>query len=160
MNHSMLIKNIRWLVTCNDCEEVLENVSMLVQDGVIASIGKLDDVQADEVMDASGMILYPGLVNTHHHLYQTFSRNLPAVQRMELFPWLKYLYEIWKNLDEDSVYYSSLTGIGELLKQDVLPALIITMYFRKEGATGSLICSLLRPMPWVSVFTPPAAAWI
>ena len=116
MNHSMLIKNIRWLVTCNDCEEVLENVSMLVQDGVIASIGKLDDVQADEVMDASGMILYPGLVNTHHHLYQTFSRNLPAVQRMELFPWLKYLYEIWKNLDEDSVYYSSLTGIGELLK--------------------------------------------
>ena len=116
MNHSMLIKNIRWLVTCNDCEEVLENVSMLVQDGVIASIGKLDDVQADEVMDASGMILYPGLVNTHHHLYQTFSRNLPAVQRMELFPWLKYLYEIWKNLDEDSVYYSSLTGVGELLK--------------------------------------------
>ena len=89
---------------------------MLVKDGVIEKIGQIGDVKADEVIDATGMILYPGLINTHHHLYQTFSRNLPAVQRMELFPWLKYLYEIWKNLEEENIYYSSMTGMGELLK--------------------------------------------
>ncbi len=71
---------------------------------------------AADVIDASNMVMYPGLINTHHHLYQTFSRNLPQVQNMELFPWLKTLYEIWKHVDEDVVYYSSLTGMGELLK--------------------------------------------
>lgn len=116
MAKTLLVKNIRWLVTCNDSSEVLENVSMLVKDGVIDQIGQIGDIKADEVIDATGMILYPGLINTHHHLYQTFSRNLPAVQRMELFPWLKYLYEIWKNLEEENIYYSSMTGMGELLK--------------------------------------------
>ena len=111
-----MIKNIRWLVTCNDRNEVLENVSMLVRDGVIVQIGQIGDIKADEVIDATDMILYPGLINTHHHLYQTFSRNLPQVQHMELFPWLKYLYEIWKNLEEENIYYSSMTGMGELLK--------------------------------------------
>ena len=62
------------------------------------------------------MAVYPGLINTHHHLYQIFSRNLPQVQQMELFPWLVTLYEVWKNLDEDVVYHASLTGMGELLK--------------------------------------------
>ena len=69
-----------------------------------------------DVIDASNMVMYPGLINTHHHLYQTFSRNLPQVQNMELFPWLKTLYEIWKHVDEDVVCYSALTGMGELLK--------------------------------------------
>lgn len=116
MSETLLIKNIRWLVTCNDASDVLENVSMLVKDGVIVEIGDVDSAQVDETIDAAGMILYPGLINTHHHLYQTFSRNLPQVQHMELFPWLKTLYEIWKNLEEDTIYYSSLTGMGELLK--------------------------------------------
>ena len=62
------------------------------------------------------MLCYPGLVNTHHHLYQVFSRNLPKVQNMELFDWLKTLYEIWKNLDSDVIRLSSLTGMGELMK--------------------------------------------
>lgn len=116
MSKSLLIKNIRYLVTCNDNNDVLENVSVFIQDGVITEIGTLDAVLADETLDASGMIMYPGLINTHHHLYQSFSRNLPQVQHMELFPWLKTLYEIWKNLEEETIYYSSLTGMGELLK--------------------------------------------
>ena len=74
------------------------------------------DVAADRTIDASHMLCYPGLVNTHHHLYQVFSRNLPQVQNMELFDWLKTLYEIWKNLDEDVIRLSSLTGMGELMK--------------------------------------------
>ena len=60
------------------------------------------------------MLCYPGLINTHHHLYQQFSRNLPQVQNMELFDWLKTLYEIWKNLDTNVIRLSSLTGMGEL----------------------------------------------
>ena len=62
------------------------------------------------------MVVYPGLINTHHHLYQLFSRNLPEVQRMELFPWLVTLYDVWKNLDEEVVATSSLVGMAELLK--------------------------------------------
>lgn len=116
MSKDLLVKNIRWLVTCNDAGEVLEHASMLVRNGVIVSIDQPGDVKADEVIDASGMILYPGMINAHHHLYQIFSRNLPQVQRMELFPWLKTLYEIWKNLEEESIYYSSMSGMGELLK--------------------------------------------
>ncbi|MGB4659447.1 MAG: 8-oxoguanine deaminase, partial [Mobilitalea sp.] len=58
----------------------------------------------------------PGLVNTHHHLYQIFTRNLPQVQSMELFPWLRTLYELWKNIDEDVIRATSLVGMGELMK--------------------------------------------
>ena len=61
-------------------------------------------------------MVVPGFVNTHHHFYQTLTRNLPAVQNAELFDWLVYLYEIWKHLDEEAVYFSSLLAMAELLK--------------------------------------------
>lgn len=115
MNSTLLIKNIRYLVTCDDADSLLEHVNMLVEDGKIAYIGT-EMKAADRTIDASDMAVYPGLINTHHHLYQTFSRNLPEVQKMELFSWLKTLYGIWKNLDETVMRYSSLTGMGELLK--------------------------------------------
>jgi cytosine/adenosine deaminase-related metal-dependent hydrolase len=62
------------------------------------------------------MWMYPGLINTHHHLYQFFTRNLPQVQNMELFDWLKTLYEIWKRIDADTVRLSSLAGMAELMR--------------------------------------------
>ena len=113
---TLLIRNISQLVTCNDADEVLQNADLYAEDGVIRAIGSDLPQAADEVIDASGMLCYPGLVNTHHHLYQQFSRNLPQVQNMELFDWLKTLYEVWKNLDEDVIRLSSLTGMGELMK--------------------------------------------
>ncbi len=112
---TLLVKNVKHLVTCDDDDRMLANINVLVCDGKITYIGK-EPQTADDVIDASNMVMYPGLINTHHHLYQTFSRNLPQVQNMELFPWLKTLYEIWKNLNSEIVYYSSLTGMGELLK--------------------------------------------
>ena len=112
---TLLIKNARYVVSCDDSDTLYERVNLLIRDGVIASIGP-DYHQADTVLDASSMVVYPGLINTHHHLYQLFSRNLPEVQRMELFPWLVTLYEVWKGLDEEVVAWSSLTGFGELLK--------------------------------------------
>ena len=113
---SLLIRSIRYLVTCDDKDQLLEDVDLYCEYGFIRQIGPHLDVAADRTIDASHMLCYPGLVNTHHHLYQTFTRNLPKVQKMELFPWLRTLYEIWRGLDEDCIYYSSLVGLGELLK--------------------------------------------
>ena len=113
--HRLLIRNIKTLVSCDAEDRVYENVNLYCEDGLIRSIGP-EAPAADEVLDASHMLCYPGLVNTHHHLYQVFSRNLPQVQNMELFDWLTTLYEIWKGLREETVRLSSLTGMGELLK--------------------------------------------
>ena len=113
---TLLIQNIRSLVSCDDADTVYENVDLYAEDGFIRAIGKNLPQEAEKVIDASHKLCYPGLVNTHHHLYQVFSRNLPEVQNMELFDWLKTLYEIWKNLDEDVIRLSTLTGLGELMK--------------------------------------------
>ena len=113
---SILLKNIQSLVTCDAEDRILEKTDLYAEDGVIRAMGPSLQQSADEVIDCTHFLCYPGLVNTHHHLYQQFSRNLPQVQNMELFDWLKTLYEIWKNLDEDVVRLSSLTGMGELMK--------------------------------------------
>ena len=113
---TLLIRNIAQLVTCDDGDRILQGADLYCEDGLIKTIGRDLDVEADRVIDGSHMFCYPGLVNTHHHLYQVFSRNLPQVQNMELFDWLRTLYEIWKNLDADVIRLSSLTGMGELMK--------------------------------------------
>ena len=112
---TLLIKNARYVISCDDNDTLYERVNLFIRDGVIRSIGP-DFHQADSVIDAASMAVYPGLINPHHRLYQRFSRNLPEVQKMELFPWLVTLYEVWKRLDEEVVTWSSLTGLGELLK--------------------------------------------
>ena len=113
---SLLIRNLHTAVTCDDGDRVLQHVDLLCRDGVIEALGPNLACEADTVLDGENYWCYPGLINTHHHLYQVFSRNLPQVQNLELFDWLKALYEIWKNLDEQVVRYSALTGMGELLK--------------------------------------------
>lgn len=113
---SLLLKNLRTLVTCGDRDQVLEHVDLYCEDGFIRAIGPNLAQTAQTVVDGSHYWCYPGLVNTHHHLYQVFSRNLPQVQNLELFDWLTALYEIWRGLDETVVRLSSLTGMGELLK--------------------------------------------
>lgn len=113
---SLLIRHIDTVVTCDASDRVLRNVDIYCEGGFIRQIGPALCVRADTELDGRHMLCYPGLVNTHHHLYQIFSRNLPKVQNMELFDWLRTLYEIWKNLDEEAVYWSSLVGMGELMK--------------------------------------------
>jgi len=113
---TLLLKNIQTLVTCDDRDHILQGVDLYCEDGFVKAIGPDLPHTADTVMDGSHFWCYPGLVNTHHHLYQTFSRNLPQVQNMELFDWLVTLYEIWKGLDADIIRLSSLTGMGELMK--------------------------------------------
>ena len=113
---TLLLKNLNTLVTCDDADSVLRSVDVYCEDGFIRAIGPHLPQTADTVIDGTHYWCYPGLVNTHHHLYQVFSRNLPQVQNMELFDWLTTLYEIWKNLDADVIRLSSLTGMGELMK--------------------------------------------
>lgn len=113
---SLLLKNIRSLITCDDSDRVLSGVDLYCEDGLIREIGPALSRDADEVIDCTHMLCYPGLINTHHHLYQCFSRNLPQVQNMELFDWLRTLYEIWKNLDSEVIRFSSLTAMGEMMK--------------------------------------------
>jgi len=79
--------------------------------------GLSDDAENDiRVIDCSRLTAVPGLVNTHHHFFQTLTRNIPAVQNAKLFDWLVHLYEIWKGIDEEAVYVSSLLATAELLK--------------------------------------------
>ena len=92
---TLLIKNARYIVSCDDTDRLYERSNLFIRDNAIEYIGP-ELRQADQVIDASRMVVYPGLINTHHHLYQLFSRNLPEVQRMELFPWLVTLYDVGK----------------------------------------------------------------
>ena len=113
---SLLVKNLQSIITCDAEDRVLSGVDLYCEDGFIRALGPNLPQKADTVLDGSHLWCYPGLVNTHHHLYQVFSRNLPQVQNMELFDWLTTLYEIWKGLDETVIRLSSLTGMGELMK--------------------------------------------
>ncbi len=114
----ILLKNTYRIYPSHE-DEGLENHDLLIKDKLIAKIGQNLEAPRGEkvrVIDASECVVIPGLVNTHHHFYQILTRNLPAVQNVELFDWLVYLYEIWKNIDEEAVFYSSLSAMGELLK--------------------------------------------
>ncbi len=130
---SVLIKNAQAIVTVDPQDRVLYNANILIENNVIRYVGN-EQQDADRVIDASHCYVYPGLVNTHHHLYQTFTRNLPQVQKMELFPWLVTLYEIWRGLDEACVYYSALTGMGELLKYGCTTCMDHHYIFPKTGS--------------------------
>ena len=104
-----------------DGREGLEGYDILIEDGFIREIGlglnPLEKPGGDSrVIDCSRHVILPGFINTHHHFFQTLTRNLPAVQNVGLFPWLRYLYEVWKHLDDEAVYISSLLAMGELLK--------------------------------------------
>jgi len=113
---SLLVKNLSSVITCDDQDAVFNKVDLYCEDGVIRGLAPNLPQTADTVLDGTNFLCYPGLVNTHHHLYQVFSRNLPQVQNLELFDWLTALYEIWKGLDTEVVRLSTLTGCGELLK--------------------------------------------
>ncbi|MCB8817820.1 8-oxoguanine deaminase [Desulfosporosinus shakirovi] len=117
MSLAILIKNLHTLVTCNDQDQILKNVDLLIDGHQIRAVGKqLTYDGPHEVIDGSSKLAIPGLVNTHHHLYQTLFRGLSEVQGMPLFSWLINLYEFWKHLTPDAVYYGSQVGFAELLR--------------------------------------------
>ncbi len=114
---SLLIRNVHTLVTMVEGEKPLHGVDVLIEDGKIAAIGAQlkPETQPERVLDGSRCVAYPGFVNTHHHLYQTLTRNIPKVQNAKLFDWLLGLYEVWRELDPEAVEVSTRVGLGELL---------------------------------------------
>lgn len=114
-----LIKNAKAIVTCNSKDEVLWDHDIVVEDQEITEMGKnLSEEACDQVIDATDTFIYPGLVNTHHHFFQTFVRNTLKVDycNMTVPEWLDKIYPIFQKINDEVIYYSSLTAMGDLLK--------------------------------------------
>ncbi|HFD39234.1 MAG TPA: 8-oxoguanine deaminase, partial [Anaerolineae bacterium] len=114
---TLLVKNATLLVTMDDERRRIPDGGLYVEGNVIRRVGPTETLppDADRVLDAQGMVILPGLVNTHHHLYQSLTRALPAAQDAELFDWLRTLYPIWAGLDGEAVYVSALVALAELV---------------------------------------------
>jgi 8-oxoguanine deaminase len=112
---TLLLKNADLLVTMDDERRRIAGGGLFVRDHVIEQVGPTAELpaNADRVVDAAGMVVLPGLVNTHHHLYQTLTRCL--AQDDGLFGWLRTLYPIWARMNGEAVYVSAKVGLAELL---------------------------------------------
>ena len=113
---TLLIKNATVLVTMDDRQREIPEGGLFIRDGFIEQVSPTDELPqaADEVLDLRGHLLLPGLVNTHHHFYQTLTRAVPAAQNANLFHWLKTLYPIWARLTPDDIFISTQTALAEL----------------------------------------------
>lgn len=109
----MLIKNALCVLTMDDARRELAGADILLRDGKIAEIG-MGLSSSGETLDAAGCVVTPGLVNTHHHLYQTLTRAVPAAQNALLFGWLQTLYPIWARFTPEHMYISAQVGLAEL----------------------------------------------
>lgn len=108
-----LIRNADTILTMDDARRELAQADILVRDGVIAAIGPGLSTEG-EVIEARGCLVTPGLVNTHHHLFQTLTRAVPGAQDAALFGWLQRLYPIWAGFGPEEIHVSTLTGLAEL----------------------------------------------
>ena len=113
---SLLVKSAEMLVTMDGARRELRDAGLYAEDGVIKQVGPTGDLpaSADTVLDMSGQIVMPGFVNTHHHLDQTLTRNLPAGQNNNLFPWLQAHYRVWARRTPEATRCSTLVGLAEL----------------------------------------------
>lgn len=117
MSKTLLIKNAHVLVTMNEQRDEISKGAVFIRDNVIEQVGPGDTLPqtADEVIDASHHVVLPGLINTHHHMYQSLTRAVPAAQNGELFNWLTNLYPIWANLTPEMIQVSTQTAMAELM---------------------------------------------
>ena len=113
---TILARNADVLVTMDGERRELRNASLFARDGVIEQIGDTADLpqDADVVLDLAGQIVLPGLINCHHHLDQTLTRNLPAGQNTNLFPWLRAHYRIWGSRTPEDSRTATIVGCAEL----------------------------------------------
>jgi 8-oxoguanine deaminase len=114
---TLLVKNADLLVTMEADRLRIPDGGLFARDNVIEQVGPTAELptEADRVINAHGMIVLPGLINTHHHLYQTLTRAVPAAQDATLFRWLKTLYPIWAKMTPEAIYTSALVGLAELM---------------------------------------------
>jgi 8-oxoguanine deaminase len=114
---TLLIRDAAHVETFDDANRVLRDASIFVRDGAIEALGPAAELPrgADRVVDARGCIVIPGLVNTHHHFFQTLTRAVPGTQDVELFDWLVTLYPIWARLTPVALRSATAVACAELL---------------------------------------------
>jgi 8-oxoguanine deaminase len=114
---TLLIKHAR-IITMDNHQREIPDGGLFVRDGFLEQVGPSGELpgSADEVLDLHDHIVLPGLVNTHHHFYQTLTRAVPAAQDANLFNWLKTLYPIWARLTPDDIFISTQTALSELAR--------------------------------------------
>lgn len=139
-----LLKNISKVVTFDDGNHIFNNIDMLIINNEIADIAKdINSSYDTEIIDCTGLMALPGFVNTHHHLYQTLFRGIEEVQEKPLFPWLVGLYEFWKHITPEAVYYGALVGFTELLRTGCTTTMD-HHYLFPESNPGNLIDEQIR----------------
>ena len=118
MEQTTLIRNARAIVTCDGQDRVYQNADILIEGPKIVKIGPHLTDEAQQVIDATDHFVYPGLINTHHHFFQTFVRNLRTIDypNMTVPQWLDEAYRVFQMIDDEVIYYSSLTAMADLLK--------------------------------------------
>jgi len=114
---TLLVRNISLLVTMDEGRREIAQGGLFVRDGFIEQVGTTESLpdEADKVLDLRGHMVLPGMVNTHHHFYQTLTRAVPAAQNSNLFNWLKTHYPIWARLTPDDIAISTQTALAELV---------------------------------------------
>lgn len=118
MENTILIRNARAVVTCDADDHVYYNADILIQGPKIIKIGNNLSARSAEVIDATDKFVYPGLINTHHHFFQTFIRNLKTIDypTMTVPEWLDKIYRIFQLVNDEVIFYSSLTAMADLIK--------------------------------------------
>ena len=120
----LLIDHADVLVTMDAERREIKDGALLIRDNVIEMLGASAELhqqlqtmglRTDRQIDASGCVVVPGLVNCHHHLYQTLTRSIGTAEGKSLFDWLQTLYPIWGQMDAESVYVSARLGLAELM---------------------------------------------
>lgn len=136
---SILIQHPLYVATMDDRRREFTGGHIYLEEGLIKSIGpETPDIRADVVIDAAGCVVLPGFINTHHHLYQTLTRNIPLMQDAPLIRWLTHHYEVWRELTEEGVYYGALVGLLELMKSGTTTS-ADHQYLFPSKVTGQLI---------------------
>ncbi len=114
---SLLVRHAELLVTMDDDDRTWPDGALYIVDNEVKEIGPTARLPqtADQIIDAREMIILPGMVNTHHHFYQTLTRNVPAAQDANLFDWLRTLYPIWSRLTPEAIAVSTQVAMAELM---------------------------------------------
>ncbi len=113
---TLLVRHATMLVTMDDHRREIPDGGLFIRDGFIEQAGPTSELpsSADEILDLNGHLLLPGLINTHHHFYQTLTRAVPDAQDANLFNWLKTLYPIWARMRPEDIRTSTQTALAEL----------------------------------------------
>src|SRR5581483_3959948 len=110
----LLLKNISYLVTANSSNQIIKNTSLLIENNLIKEINT-SKKSADEIIDAEGMIVIPGLINCHHHTFQCLLRGRNDLQNKPINEWINTVCNITKKMNNEIFYYSALANMAELL---------------------------------------------